>query len=197
MLDTVKVELSEDIKGPPTVKFVKYELATDKERVAGELKLKVPGKILNRRFWTSAVIVVVPVPGTGGPPENIPADTGAPELGVFSPLLKPLVASKKLPGVLNAEATILKFVAVTEPPVVPLVAKLTPLRTALSGITDSAFNWPKDLNVRGVPLGVIAAGVACRGVVVTTACAAGAAAEKARKAGKARNLCNFMGVRRP
>ena len=65
-----------------------------------------------------------------------------------------------MPGELNAEATGLKFVAVTEPPVVPLVAKLTLLRTALSGISNSAFNWPKDLNVRGVPLGVIADGVA-------------------------------------
>jgi hypothetical protein len=186
------VELSEDIKGPPTVKFGEYELATDKERMAGELKLNAPGKILNSRFWACGVIVAVPVPGTG---PGVAPGTEAPELGVNWPLLKVLVASKKLPGELNAEATGLKFIAVTEPPVVPLVAKLTPLRTALSGITDSAFNWPKDLNVRGVPIGVIAAGVAWRGVVVTTACAAGATAEKAMKAGKARNLCSFMGVR--
>ena len=107
-----------------------------------------------------------------------------------------MVDNKKLPGVTKAEAVGLKFVAVTEPPVTPLVVKITPLRTAPSGIAMSAFNWSKDLNVRFLPAGLIGpVGAASKGVVVTTACAAGAAAENANKTGKAMNLWSFMGIR--
>ena len=101
------------------------------------------------------------------------------------------------PGVANAEGMELKFVAVAEPPVVPLVFNKTSVSTAARGMPLAALKAAsKDWNVRGLPVGVIGpVGTASRGVVVVTACAAGAAAANAARTGMAMSLRSDMRIR--